>query len=172
MYRRFSPSSRIRRPMFAETGRISGFGSRPGKGGGKLRRAIRFRIAVDANPYIIIFSLAAPNVPLSGSEQDAQIRRPFRRSDGAEASPVAAFMRARPPESRNRPIALIKTGKAKRARSSFSFTASLARRCATFYFFLWRFLRRRFFRLWVAILWRLCFFPFGIVLMNLVNWIR
>jgi len=30
------------------------------------------------------------------------------------------------------------------------------------YFFLWRFLRRRFLRLWVAILWPLRFFPLGI----------
>jgi hypothetical protein len=29
------------------------------------------------------------------------------------------------------------------------------------YFFLWRFLRRRFFRLCVAILWRLRFLPLG-----------
>ncbi|WP_289701586.1 hypothetical protein, partial [Duncaniella muris] len=29
------------------------------------------------------------------------------------------------------------------------------------YFFLWRFLRRRFLRLWVAILWPFLFFPLG-----------
>ena len=34
---------------------------------------------------------------------------------------------------------------------------------AQHYFFLWRFLRRRFFRLCVAILWRLRFFPLGMI---------
>jgi hypothetical protein len=29
------------------------------------------------------------------------------------------------------------------------------------FFFLWRFLRKRFFRLWVAILWRFLFLPQG-----------
>ena len=40
------------------------------------------------------------------------------------------------------------------------------------YFFLWRFLRRRFLRLCVAILWRFLFLPLGISYsFNLLNWL-
>ncbi len=146
----------------------------PAKAGASVetRKVLRFWIPVGVKVYIIAIAFYQPRRVFSLSVSEQGGSRPFRRSDGPEASSGCGDRAGATAGSAESPDRVNKTGKAKRARSSFSFTASLARRCATFYFFLWRFLRRRFFRLWVAILCRLCFFPFGIVLMNLVNWIQ
>jgi hypothetical protein len=56
----------------------------------------------------------------------------------------------------------VETGLLRKAKSKRSTPCVISENYRLF--FLWRFFLRRFLRLWVAILWRLRFFPDGIVL--------
>lgn len=135
MHQRCSPSSRIRLPMLAESSCVSDFGSRfgkgfdraphgpgkgfgrtphgPGKGFDRAPQSDAFLDSRRCKSVYDFFSSAAPNAPLLGSGQEAQIRRPFRRSIGAEASSGCSDRAGQPPEMRNGPIALIKQVKLK-----------------------------------------------------------